>query len=222
MFETYAAGVLFVGIGLILAAVIWLIVRAFRVRLAWGAGCLLFPPALVPFSIIHRQKVKTPLIVLAVGALLAGGAIAVNRLIVNTVSLGPREKIVDGELHITLTGWDQQDYSVLRQKPETVVLQMANPDVTDETLEHLAGLSRLKELDLNDTKITDAGLETLAKFPALQILRLRGTAVTEEGFLKSLRDKASLLELDARDTQIASKTLRAWKAEKKDFRKFLK
>ncbi|RPI77425.1 MAG: hypothetical protein EHM42_13840, partial [Planctomycetaceae bacterium] len=96
MFETYAGGVLFLGLGFVLAALVWLTVRAFRVRLGWGVGCLLFPPALVPFSYIYRRQLTVPLTVLGIGAVLAGGAIAVNRLIVDNISLGPREKIVDG------------------------------------------------------------------------------------------------------------------------------
>jgi len=43
-----------------------------------------------------------------------------------------RERLVDGQAHLTLTGWDRDDYSVLQARPQTVVLQMANADVTDE------------------------------------------------------------------------------------------
>ena len=32
------------------------------------------------------------------------------------INLGPRERIVDGERHLTLTGWDRKDYSFLRSK----------------------------------------------------------------------------------------------------------
>ncbi|RLS40347.1 MAG: hypothetical protein DWH82_03450 [Planctomycetota bacterium] len=222
MFETYAAGILIGGIVLSLAALVWLAVRAFRVRRAWGFSCLFFPPALLPFALFHRRKAIGPLLLLAFGVITTGATLGVNRFIVANLSLGLREAIVDGEGHITLTGWDQDDYSVLKNRRTVVVLQMANADVTDETLEMLAGMANLRELDLNDTRITDAGLETLAQLPALAILRLRGTAVTDAGFTHSLKDKVSLLEIDARNTQIASRTLRDWKAENKDQRKFLK
>ena len=50
---------------------------------------------------------------------------------------------------------------------DVVVLQMANPDVTDQTLEHLRGSTALKDLDLNNTQVTDAGLKVLKDLPAL-------------------------------------------------------
>ena len=74
------------------------------------------------------------------------------------VDLGPRDKNVDGERHVTLTGWDRGDYSVLRLMPDVSVLQMANADVTDDVLEGLRGMKNLHELDLNGTQVTDAGL----------------------------------------------------------------
>ena len=81
------------------------------------------------------------------------------------LDLGPREKLVNGEQHLTLTGWDRKDYSILRHKPDTVVLQMANPDVTDQTLEPLKEMKALQELDLNGTQVTDAGLVVLKDLP---------------------------------------------------------
>ncbi|MGQ0637179.1 MAG: hypothetical protein ACT4QC_21430 [Planctomycetaceae bacterium] len=221
MFERYAAGALVCGAALMLAAYVWLLLRAFRQRTAWGLAGL-FPPALALFSVKHFDKARRPLTWLAAGAVIIGATFALNHFFARHLSLGAREKLVDGELHITLTGWDQHDYSVLRSRPEAVVLQMANPDVTDETLLQLAGLNHLRELDLNDTRVTDAGLETLAQLPALEILRLRGTAVTDEGFRQFLRDKVTLFELDARGTQVASQTLREWKTENKERRKYLR
>ena len=45
--------------------------------------------------------------------------------------------MVDGQQHLTLTGSDRKDYSVLKLKQDVAVLQMANPDVTDQSLESL-------------------------------------------------------------------------------------
>lgn len=222
MFEQNAYWVLLAGLVISIAGLVWLVVRAFRVSLGWGLGCLVFPPAALPFAACHPARAKWPLAILVLGLALAVGTIAINRLVVNRLSLGPREKVVDGELHITLTGWDQSDYSPLELKKETVVLQMANPDVVDETLDHLAGMTRLRELDLNDSKITDQGLGKIAALPALRILRLRGTAVTNEGFVEHLLPKETLGEIDARETAISSKTLREWKNANKEERKFLK
>lgn len=128
---------------------------------------------------------------------------------------------MDGELHITLTGWEQNNYDVLRARPKTVVLQMANADVSDATLEHLRELPLLRELDLNDTQITDAGLATLAELPALETLRLRNTKITDAGFKQHLFDGERLIELDLTGTQVASATVRAWKTLKEG-RKALK
>ena len=52
------------------------------------------------------------------------------------------------------------------------VLQMANPDVTDQSLESLREMKALRELDLNGSQVTDAGLEILKELPALASLRL--------------------------------------------------
>lgn len=222
MIEKYLAFVLALGAGLGLIALLWLVVRAFRTHLAWGLGCLLFPPVAVLFGVIYFRRSTGPLILLLAAAILTGGTIGLGSYLTYHPSLGPREKLVDGELHLTLTGWDRADYSLLQTKLDTVVLQMANPDVTDETLQYLEGMSRLRELDLNDSQITDAGLPLLSRLPALQILRLRKTRVTDQGFREHLAGKSALLELDLRQTEVTSKTLRTWKAENKNQRKYLR
>jgi hypothetical protein len=221
MDEQYMVFLLASGAILGLLAVVWLIVRAFRTRLAWGLACL-FPPVLLVFCAIHFRKLVGPLMLLFIALVLSGGTVGVGSYLARHPNLGPRDKLVDGQRHLTLTGWDRADYSLLQTKPDTVVLQMANPDVTDETLQYLQGMSQLRELDLNDSRITDAGLPLLGRLPALQILRLRKTQITDQGFQKLLADKTGLLELDLRQTDVTSKTLRAWKAENKDQRKYLR
>ena len=69
---------------------------------------------------------------------------------------------------------------------------MANPDVTDQTLEMIKGMDKLKELDLNDTQVTDAGLRMLKDLPALNTLRLKNTRITDKGFQEELAGKESL------------------------------
>ena len=128
------------------------------------------------------------------------------------VDLGPRLKIVEGEQHVTLTGWDKKDYALLERLPDTVVLQMANPDVTDETLKYLRGMNRLQELDRNDTQVTDAGLKEIAQLPKLQRLRLRKTRITDAGFRESLMPMELLRNVDVTGTAVKGKTLREWKA----------
>ena len=102
------------------------------------------------------------------------------------------------------------------------MLQMANPDVTDQTLEFLIGMEKLRELDLDYTQITDNGLRVLKQLPALAILRLTDTKVTDAGFRDHLFDKDTLLEVDFTGTKVTTKLLREWKAKNSAQRKFLR
>ncbi len=222
MFEKYASIVMILGGLLATIAAVWLIIRAFRVRIAWGVGCLLFPPTILAFCVKHFSQARRPLGLLVLGLLLVGGTVGISQLVSRFPPLGEREKLLDGQVHLTLTGWDRNDYGVLATKPDVVVLQMANPDVTDDTLSHLKTLSKLQEIDLNNSQITDAGLEILASLPNLQVLRLRKTKVTDDGFRKHLQELKTLRELDARDTAIVAKSLREWKNADKEHRKFMK
>ena len=128
---------------------------------------------------------------------------------------------INGEVHVTLTGIPNYEYAKLARFQEAAVLQMANPDVTDETLKLLRGFTQLTELDLNDTAITDTGLAELQHCPRLETLRLKNTRITDAGFRAHLLDRDGLREIDVRETEVKSRTLRDWKM-KKDGRKFLK
>jgi Leucine-rich repeat (LRR) protein len=174
-----------------------------RVRLS-SRGAGVHPPS------PHRSVVASTM--LFAGVLLVAGPPVVNRLL--PIDLGPLERTVGGELHLTLTGWDRKDYSVLRQKPHVVVLQMANPDVEDQTLGYLAGMDRLRELDLNGSKVTDAGLKELRSLPNLESLRLKDTAVTDAGFRESLGTMDSLKQLDLRGTRVSREVVQSWKDAK--------
>jgi hypothetical protein len=200
------------GLALLFVGWVALLVTAFRVRVGWGVGVLVFPPAALVFVSKHPKQSRIPVGLLLLGALLAAGPPLYDLL--RPIDLGPRERVVGGETHLTLTGWDRKDYSVLGRKPEVVVLQMANPDVTDETLAYLKGMSRLRELDLSGTKITDAGLAMLRGLPALESLRLRDTGVTDEGFRDSLATMEKLRLLDLRGTKVSSDAVEKWKVTK--------
>ncbi len=91
---------------------------------------------------------------------------------------------------------------------------MANPDVTDQTLEHLKGMSALKELDLDNTQVTDAGLKVLKDLPALSALRLKNTKITDQGFQDALAGKDSLMQLDLTGTQVSRETVQTWRKAK--------
>jgi len=220
MIEQY--GVFLLVCGLVLVLIAWggLLLRAFQTHWAWGTF-VLFVLGIPFFVVRHFAVARRPTLLFVLGLAVVAGTYGLNYYVTHFVDLGPREKIVEGERHITLTGWDGTDYGILQAKSDTIVLQMANPDVTDQTLELLTGMSKLRELDLNDTGITDGGLKTLASLPTLQILRLRKTAITDQGFKDHLADRDNLLELDVRETDVAGKTMREWKEKRKDERKYL-
>lgn len=221
--EEYAIWFVVVGLVLALLGYLWLVVTGFRVKWYWGLG--LFPPHVMVtvwiFLARHFRRAWLPCLVFLGGLALAGTPYAVNHYLGGRVDLGPLLRQVDGEKHLTLTGWDRHDYSILAECHDVAVLQMANPDVTDATLANLKGMDRLRDLDLNGTKITDAGLAELAALPALATLRIKDTAVTDAGFQKHLQGLPQLMEVDARGTEIKSATLRRWKNEKPD-RKYLR
>src|SRR5262249_24568738 len=105
-------------------------------------------------------------------------------------------------------------YSYLESHLDTAVLQMANPDVTDATLDHLMKMAQLKELDLSNTQITDAGLLVLKDLPALTSLRLKNTKITDKGFRDTLAGKESLMQLDLTGTQVDRETVQTWRSAK--------
>lgn len=128
------------------------------------------------------------------------------------VDLGEHENIVDGKRHLTLTGWDRKGYDFLVFKTDTVVLQMANEDVTDETLGYLQRMDRLEELDLDNTKISDAGLAAIGELKSLRVLRLAGTKISDDGFKKHLSPLENLKQLNLRNTEISAELIDEWRA----------
>jgi hypothetical protein len=217
MLEEYAFFVLVAGLVVGIAGWVWLMIVAFKVDKPWGYGVLLpILPAVVVFVLAHFRRARAPLALLLFAGMLLGAPYAANYYNEKFMRLGPREKIVNGESHFTLTGWDGSDYSFLESKRGTVVLQMANPNVTDETLNYLRGMDRLRELDLNDTQVTDEGLAVVAELPRLEQLRLARTNITDAGFQKYLGAKESLLKVDLTGTDVKGKTKRDWKKAKAD------
>ncbi len=222
--EQIAAPILLAGLAIFLLGYLWLIIRGFQHNAVWGFALILPPwlPQSLVFAARHPQPTRAPFLVMFIGMALLATTSVLNFAGRYLTDRSPYEQIVDGERHLTLNGWDRTDYDVtIRTRPDVVVLQMANPDVTDETLKSLVGLKKLKELDLNQTAITDAGLATLATLPELQRLRLSQTRITDEGFRNTLMPLKQLAELDLRGTTVSSSTVREWKADRPD-RKALK
>ena len=188
---------------------IWLVVRAFRAAAELGVGDSLSSRRLglsLRTAILARERfpLASFLVCLLVAALPA----------IYTLSVPPdtsaRERDVGGQEHLTLTGSDPKTAPDMKQKQDVAVLQMANPDVNDQSLEALKGMKLLRELDLNGSQVTDAGLETLKDLPALAKLRLARTKITDKGFRSALFAKESLMELDLRGTQVSRETTQAW------------
>ncbi len=200
------------GIAILVASYLWLLVEAFRTRWTWGVSCLLFPPLLFIFAVRFAPRTWKPSLIMALGVCLAAFPPLYTRFA--PVDLGPRERIVEGERHLTLTGWDRKDYNLLGSKADVVVLQMANRDVSDETLARLSGFANLRELDLSDSSVTDAGLLVLRDLPRLETLRLARTRITDPGFSRALQDKESLRMLDLSGTGVTRETVNAWKGLK--------
>ena len=77
---------------------------------------------------------------------------------------------------------------------DVVEIDLSGTNITDDALEHIKPLSKLRRLDLSRTRITDAGMDHLKDLPALQRLDLGDTLVTAEG-LRKLTGLKSLQEL---------------------------
>jgi Leucine Rich repeat len=203
----------FLQVGAVPVAVcawIWLLLRAFRQHRMWGWSSLFVPPVGLLFATRHPHRAAAPVILLILAVLVA--VVPAVYILCVRVDLGPRVNIVDGQRHVTLTGWDRADYSVLRLMPDVSVLQMANADVTDHVLELLSGMKNLKELDLNGTQLTDAGLGILRDLPVLATLRLARTKITDKGFCDVLSTKDSLMQLDLQHTQVSPESIKAWRS----------
>ncbi|MEO8270004.1 MAG: hypothetical protein ABI557_09795, partial [Aureliella sp.] len=64
---------------------------------------------------------------------------------------------------------------------ELVWLILDNTQLTDAGLPYLAGLTKLKFLHLGSTPVTDAGMPSLVSLKSLMDLKVTRTAVTEAG-----------------------------------------
>jgi len=192
-----------IGVVLLLAGLL-----AATVGLVW----LLGRGVAVLFGRRTARQLLVPLALLGGGLVVGSVPFAYQTLYLRLVGLGERDRVIDGERALTLTGWDRDDYALLAEASDVAILELGNPDVTDATLEMLLEMPRLRELTLNDSAITDAGLATLARLPALETLRIARTQVTPEGLRRFLdAPPRHLRELDVSGNEIPSKLLRSWK-----------
>jgi hypothetical protein len=194
-----------------LLGLVWLWVVAFRQRFAWGLGIILFPPLMLIFVPKHFRQAWRPAAVMVLACVLLATPMTAVWLFPEKIDLGEREKNVNGEIHLTLTGWDRKNYNLLKQKTHIAVLQMANADVTDATLENLRGMDKLYKLDLGNSQVTDAGLKVLQDLPKLRELYLNGTKVTDAGLKEHLAAIATLERLDLRNTAVTEEAAKEWR-----------
>jgi hypothetical protein len=211
MLEQYAFYLLLLGVSIGCISWLWLIVAAFKTRWPWGVAVLLFPPSALIFVSVHFRRARGPLLVLVLAGLIFATPYGLSYYERKFGKWAPYEQVVNGEVRLTLTDVPAFDYSSLQSRSDVVVLQMANADVTDQTLDYLSNMSQLRNLDLNGSQITDEGLKRLVKLPRLQELRLARTQITDDGFRQYLAPKESLLRLDLTGTAVKSKTKRDWK-----------
>ena len=221
MLEQYAFYILAAAAALGLIGFFWLVVRAFQVRKLWGFGVLFIFPLGILFLMRHGRRAIGPMLVLILAGLTAAAPFGLSYYERHFVPDQPFEQKVDGENRLTLTGLKDFDYSTLQGRKDLVVLQMANPDVDDRTLGYLAGMDRLRRLDVRDSKISDEGLALIAALPVLEELYLSRTHISDEGFTKHLAGKQSLLKLDLTGTEVKGKTKRDWKKARPDEREYV-
>jgi len=187
--DQYPQAVFFTGLGLILLGLIWL--------------------AFLFFSIIRKAIWPMLLVTLGTTILVGPWVLSYTGWLKDT---RPRERIVGGETVLTVTG-TEFDYAALKNRGDLDILQMANKDVTDRTLEYLSHCKNLHTLDLNNTGITDAGLRAVSMLPIRKLL-LTNTAVTDQGVRQYLTPMDSLMELDLLGTKVSKEAGKEWKTAK--------
>jgi hypothetical protein len=196
MNELLGATLIFLGLLLAAAGLLWLVGRGLAVLLRRRAA---------------RQLLQ-PLLLLAAGLVVGAAPFAYQHAYLAIVGLGERERVIGGERALNLTGWDRHGYDILKARPDVAILEMGNEDVTDDTLAMLADLPKLRELTLNDSSITDAGLATLARLPRLESLRIARTQVTPDGVRAFLAEPPPRLrQIDVSGNDIPTSILRQWK-----------
>ena len=224
MSELVGVGLLFGGLLLLVVGLLWLIVQAYRSRGIIPAALLVLTTPLGPllYGLIYFRKSRKPLVLILSGLLIGAAPFAFSHGLELLLGLGERERIIAGERHLVLTGWDRPDYSILNSRSDVVVLEMANPNVDDETLKLLLPLTKLRELTLNDAVISDEGLKLLRQFPALESLRVARTKITKDGVVEFLADPpAKLKELDVSGNSIPASALRKWKNQEPETRRYV-
>ncbi|MCA9102977.1 MAG: hypothetical protein KDA63_17585, partial [Planctomycetales bacterium] len=88
----------------------------------------------------------------------------------------------DGTLFLKDTAITDKSLEILASMTSITQLDLTGTKITDAGLKSLARLPQLNTLVVSNTQIGDKGLQTLDKFPALQYVGIDNTNVTEAGF----------------------------------------
>lgn len=93
-------------------------------------------------------------------------------------------------LYLSETGISDRTLRAIGRQWQCEVVKIAGTRVTNDGIEHLRGMSKLRELDISRTTLSDAPLQSIAKCSGLEELSLEDTAVTDDGIaaLHSLSD----------------------------------
>ncbi len=77
--------------------------------------------------------------------------------------------------------WGGREVQLDEESGKVFRVDLRDTQITDAGLEHLKGLTSLKQLDLRDTQITDAGLVHLKGMTILKTCYLYDTKITDSG-----------------------------------------
>lgn len=110
----------------------------------------------------------------------------------NVMKIAQSDPRLDVTLHLADQEINDDALAHVAKLPQVAWLNLAGTKITDAGLAHLSGLSELEKLHLERTQIGDAGLAHLAKLEKLVYLNLYGTPVTDAGLqhlhgIKSLK-----------------------------------
>src|SRR5262245_10483722 len=201
------------GAVIVLLGHLLFVIAGFRQSTGWGFAVLCLPP-LGGLALLfkHFRRALIPLLVMLIGGALVGAAYA--PALMGEPKKDPIVRVEKGDVQLTVTAAENFDYATIADYPHLSMLQMANPEVTDATLQHLRGMNKLKNLDVSNSKITDDGLKFISELPALEELRLTRTGITDQGFREHLLGKETLMKLDLTGTKVSRATVDEWKKAK--------
>lgn len=104
-------------------------------------------------------------------------------------------------------GFTVDDAKLLSELKNAVEISFQNPDVADQWVVPLKGLTGLKKLHLEKTKVTDKVFDTVSSLGGLEYLNLYKTGVTDAGLdkLKGLKKLKSLYLWQTKITEAKAK-----------------